>query len=152
MKGGGFLGVAGDKWGRQPEAFQQHHQPLADPPSPDSTKDPKISAYFNATSTSSRSSTVRRLDLRTSRALRRNSTKASALFYRIFRCPPRHPIGSEWVAPFNKNHKLEALQELVPHDSRRGKKLTSKSHLHSGQICCQTCSYQARSSTLINSH
>ena len=47
LEGGGFLGVAGGNLGR-PEALLQHRQPLADPPSPDST-DPKISAFYNVT-------------------------------------------------------------------------------------------------------
>ena len=65
MKGGGFLGVAGCNCGR-PRALQQHRQPPpADPFSPDSI-DPKISAFFNISFTSSRSSTVRTLDRRTS--------------------------------------------------------------------------------------
>ena len=55
--------MAGGNLGR-PEALLQHRQPLADPPSPDST-DPKISAFYNVTFTSSRSSTVRTLDRRT---------------------------------------------------------------------------------------
>jgi len=64
IDGGGYFGVAGGNWGRRLEAPQQHIQPLADPPSPDST-DPKISAFFNVTSTPLRSSTERALDLRT---------------------------------------------------------------------------------------
>jgi hypothetical protein len=59
MKENGFLEVAGGNWGGL-GAIQQHRQPLADPPSPDNT-DPKISAFFNATSL--RSSPVRTLDL-----------------------------------------------------------------------------------------
>jgi len=71
--------------GRLRETFQEHFYSTAkplptDPPSPDST-DPKISAFSNVISTSSRSSTVRTLDCRTSRAPRRNSTKDSALFF-----------------------------------------------------------------------
>ena len=64
MKGGGFLGVAGGNQGT-PGAPQQHRQPLADPPSPDSI-DPKILAFFNVTFTSSRSNTLRTLDRRIS--------------------------------------------------------------------------------------
>jgi hypothetical protein len=54
--------LAGGNWGGL-GAPQQHHQPLADPPSPDST-DPKISAFYNVTFTSSISRTVRTLDRR----------------------------------------------------------------------------------------
>jgi len=46
-------------------ATQQHRQPLVQPPTPDST-DLKTSTELGATSTSSRSSTVRTPDLRTS--------------------------------------------------------------------------------------
>jgi len=60
-EGGGYFGVSGRNWlGGRLEAFQQHCQPLADPPSPDSTN-PKISAFSNVTFTSLRSSTVRTL-------------------------------------------------------------------------------------------
>ena len=63
MKEGGFLGMAGGKnWGGL-GATQQHRQPLANSPSPDST-DPKISAFSHVTFTSSRSSTVRTFDRR----------------------------------------------------------------------------------------
>jgi hypothetical protein len=75
-KEGGFLGVARGNWGRL-GAPQQHRQPLADPPSPDST-DPKISAYFNMTSTSSRLRTVWTLDIKNSWTPCRNSTEALA--------------------------------------------------------------------------
>jgi len=82
-------------WGR-PGATQQHRQPLADPPSPDSA-DPKISAFSNVTFTSLSSSTVRTLDRRTSWAPRRNSRKASAP---PFKEPPllSTPSFWEWVA------------------------------------------------------
>jgi len=43
LKEGGFLGVAGGKWGRS-GALQQYRQPSANPSSPDSTYPPKISA------------------------------------------------------------------------------------------------------------
>jgi len=95
MKGGRFLGVAGGNWGGL-GAPQQHRQPLADPPSPDSI-DPKISAFYTVTFTSSRSSTVRTLDRRTSWAPCRNNTKASApSSKRSLRYPPHHPFGSGW--------------------------------------------------------
>jgi hypothetical protein len=61
MDGGGYFGAEGGKWGRRPGAPLQHRQPSADPPTPDSTN-PKISAFFNVTYTSSRSNTVRMLD------------------------------------------------------------------------------------------
>jgi hypothetical protein len=49
-------------YGGRQGALQQHRQLSADPPSPDST-DPKISAFSNVTFTSSKSCTVRTLDL-----------------------------------------------------------------------------------------
>ena len=69
--------MAGSTWGGL-GAPQQQRQPLADPPSPDTSTDPKNSAFYNVTFTSSRSSTVRTLDRRTSWAPCRNSIKASA--------------------------------------------------------------------------
>ena len=97
MKGGGFLGVAGCNCGR-PRALQQHRQPPpADPFSPDSI-DPKISAFFNISFTSSRSSTVRTLDRRTSWALRGNSIKASAQPFKELPLPSTTSFW-EWVAP-----------------------------------------------------
>jgi len=92
VEGGGYLRVAGGKWVRRPGAPQQHRQPSADPPSPDST-DLKISAYFNVNSTSSRSSIMRTLGLGTSWAPRRNSTKASAP---SFKEPPLPSTPSFW--------------------------------------------------------
>ena len=111
MKEGGFLGVAGDNWGRM-EALQQRRQPpVANPPSPDSI-DTKISAFINVTFISSRSSTVRTLDRRTSWAPRRNNTIASAP---SFKEPPlpsaHHPIGSGWH--HLNNHTLEPLRSWV---------------------------------------
>jgi len=75
-------------------AHQQHRQPLADPPSPDST-DPKVLAFSNVTFTSS--STVRTLDCRTSWAPRRNSIKASAPHFKEPPLPST-PFFWEWVA------------------------------------------------------
>ena len=62
--GGWVLRSAGDNRGRL-GASRQHRQPPVEPPTPDST-DPKTSANIGVTSTSSRSSTVRTPDLRTS--------------------------------------------------------------------------------------
>jgi len=94
---GWVLGVAGGNWGR-PGALQQHrHPPPSDPPSPDST-DPKISAFSNVTFTSSRSSTVRTLDRRTSWAPRRNSINACAPPFKELPLPST-PSFREWIAP-----------------------------------------------------
>jgi len=96
MKEGGFLEVAGGNRGGL-GASQQHRQPLADPPSPDST-DPKNSAFSNVTFTSSKLSTVRTLNRRTSWAPRRNNTEATAP-------SSKEPLLTstpsfwEWVAP-----------------------------------------------------
>jgi len=110
MKGDGFIGVAGGNWGRL-GAPQQNLQPLEDPPSPDST-DTKISAIFNKTFTSFRSWTVRTLDLRTSWAPHRNSTKASAL---SFKEPPLPSTPSfwEWVAPYTTITHWSLLRSWV---------------------------------------
>jgi len=72
VKGGGFLGVAGGNWGRPgaPPAIGRSTYPRQ--------HRPKISAFFNMAFTSSKSSTVRTQDLRTSWAPRRNNMKASA--------------------------------------------------------------------------
>jgi len=91
-------------WG--PGAPQQHRQPLADPPSPNST-DTKISAFSNVTSISSKSSTVRTLDSRTSWAPRRNNTKTSAPFSKE---TPYHAFGSGWH--LYNNHTIESLKDL----------------------------------------
>jgi len=115
MKGGGFLGVAGGNWGR-PGAPQQHRQPLADPSFADST-DPKISAIFNVTFTSSRSSVVRTLDRRTSWAPRRNNTKAAAPSSKELPLPST-PSFWVWVAPSTTNTRwaliLKKLTNLLP--------------------------------------
>jgi hypothetical protein len=87
MSGGGFFEVAGGNWGRL-EAPQQHRQPPVEPPTPDST-DPKTSAKLGVTSTSSRSSSVRTPDLRTSWTPQRNSTKTYATFSKE---PPLHLV------------------------------------------------------------
>jgi len=100
--------------GDQEHLSSSHRQPSADPPSPDST-DPKISAYYNVTSTSSsRPSTVRALDLRTSWAPCRSRTKAHAPF---FKEPPYpHTIFLsfwEWVAPYTIITRWSLLRSWV---------------------------------------
>ena len=90
--------------------------PPADPPSSDST-DPKISAFSNVTFTTSRSSTVRTLDRRTSWAPRRNSKRPLLHPSRSLRYPPHHPIGSGWhlLQQSHDNHLiLRELRNLLP--------------------------------------
>jgi hypothetical protein len=55
MEGGGYFGVAEGKWGSNREHFYStaSHQQIHLPQTA-STEDPKISAYFNVTSTSLR--------------------------------------------------------------------------------------------------
>ena len=122
MKGRGLLRVVGGNWGR-PGTPQQHRQPLADPPSPDST-DPKIWLCSNVIFTSSRSNTtVRTLNHRTSWAPRSNSIKSSAPSF-LTSIITLHTILLEWVAPSTTItrwsllrswfSKLKELRNLLP--------------------------------------
>ena len=128
MEGGGFFRVAGANWGRL-GAPQQHLQPSADRPSPNSTH-PKCSAYFNVTSTSFRSSTVGHTDFRASWTPCRYSTKASAP-WSYFKEPQLPSTTSYWecVAHHLQQPHIRALQGLG--SSQRGNKLSSKLHMHS---------------------
>jgi len=116
MREGGFLEVVGGNWGGV-GAPQQHRQPLADPPSLDST-DPKISAFHNVTFTSPRSSTVRTLDRRTSWAPRRSSIKASAPSSKEPPLPST-PSFWEWVAPSTSITRWSLLRSWVWFSKRK---------------------------------
>ena len=136
-------------WGR-PGATQQHRQPLADPPSPDSA-DPKISAFSNVTFTSLSSSTVRTLDRRTSWAPRRNSRKASAP---PFKEPPllSTPSFWEWVVLSTTITRWSLFKELGL-NSQSAVKIASKFHVHSVNYADKLVhTRRALSSTFIKSH
>ena len=141
MKWGEFLEVAGGNWGR-PGAPQQHRQPLADPPSSDST-DPKISAFSVNGDIHlieiKYCEDTQPLNRRNSWAPCRNNTKASAP------SPREPPLSStpsfwEWVAPSTTITRwiglrswvliLRELRNLLP------------SFMFICQLCCQTCPYQ----------
>ena len=136
MKKSEFLEVTGGNWGRLVSP-QQHHQPFADPP--DST-DPKISASSNVTFTSSRSSTVRTLDSRTSWAPCRNGIKASAPSF-----------WGQWVALTRTITRWSLLRHLLGLDSQRFNNLLP-SFMLILSITLPNSSRRVLSSTIINSH
>jgi hypothetical protein len=133
---------------RQPGEPLKHHQPSVNPSFPYST-DPKISAFFNVTSTSPRSCTVRTLDRRTSWAPHRNSIKASAP---SFKEPPllSTPSFWVWVVPSTaKNTRWSLLRSwvLILKESRN-----FKLHVHSVNHAAKLVhTRHALSSTVINS-
>ena len=89
----GFLRVAGGNWGRL-GTLLQHCQPSPiDSPFADST-DPTIPTFSNMTFISTKSSTVKTLDRRTSWAPRRNRIKALLHPPWSLSYPPHHPFGS----------------------------------------------------------
>ena len=147
MKDGAFLEVAvGDWWGLG--APQQHRQPLADPPSPDST-DPKVSAFSNVTFTSS--STVRTLDHRISWAPHRNNTKASAPSFQEPQLLST-PSFWEWVVLSTTITRWSLFKELGL-NSQSAVKIASKFHVHSVNYADKLVhTRRALSSTFIKSH
>jgi len=135
--------VAGGNWGRLK---------LKAPSSPDSTGSPNISVYryFNVTS---KSNTVRTIDLTTSWAPRRNSTKTSAPSRSRSLCyPPHHPFGIGWHYYYLQQSHTGAFEGLGL-DSQRAKKLASKLHMHSVKHTAKLVhTRRALSSTVINFH
>ena len=113
---------------------QQHRQPLADPPSPDST-DPKISAFSNVTFTW-RLCTVRTLDRRTSWAPRRNNTMASIPSSKEPPLPST-PSFWEWVALSTTITRWILLRNwvLIPKEL----KARFQAFCSFCQLRCQTC-------------
>ena len=141
--GGWVLRSAGDNRGRL-GASRQHRQPPVEPPTPDST-DPKTSANIGVTSTSSRSSTVRTPDLRTSWAPRRDCTNAPAP---SFKKPliPSIPSFWDWWHYLQHSHS-EAFQGSGSWE------LASKLHVHSVNFAAKLVhTRRALSSTVINTH
>ena len=114
--------------------------------------DLKTSTKLSATSTSSKSSTVRTPDLRTSWTPQKNSTKISATFSKE---PPLLSTSSfwVWVAP-STTLTLWSLTKELGFDSQRVKKLASKLHVHSVNFAAKLVhTKRALSSTTItNSH
>ena len=116
------------------------------------SSDLKTSTKLGATSTSSRSSSVRTPYLRTSWTPQRNSTKTIATFSKE---PPLLSTSSFWVwAAPSTTHTLalKPFKELGL-DSQRVKKLAFKLHVHSVNFAFKLVhTRRALSSTLINSH
>ena len=115
-----------------------------------SSTDLKTSTKLGATSTSSRLSTVRTPDLKTSWTPQRNSTKTFATFSKM---PPLLSTSSFWVwAAPSTTHTLKPFKELGL-DSQRVKKLASKLHVHSVNFAAKLVhTRRAFPSTVINSH
>ena len=132
-------------------ASQQHRQPqIVQPPTPDST-DLNTSTKLGATSTSSRSSTVRTPDLRTSWTPQRNSTKTFATFSKE---PPLLSTSSLLLGvggTIYSTHTLKPFKEWVL--ILRVKKRASKLHVHSVNFAAKLVhTRRALCSTVINSH
>ena len=143
--------MAGGDWGRL-GAPQQHRQPPVEPQTPDSN-DLKTSANLGATSTSSRSKTVRTPDLKTRWMPQKNSTtKISATFSKE---PPLLSTSFFWMGvdgTIYNAHTLKPFKELGL-DFQRVKKLASKLHVHSVNLAAKLVhTRRALSSTIINSH
>jgi hypothetical protein len=147
MKGGGFLKVAGGKWRGRPGATLQHHQPSADPLFPPGSTDP---AYFNVTSTTSRSRSVKTLDL-TANWLSA-AQKQHDLHHPSTSLCTLHTILLERNGTIYNNHTLEPFKELGL-DSQRIEKLASNLHVHFVNYAVKLVhTRRALSSTIINSH
>jgi len=137
LVGEGFFGVAGGDWGRQ-GVPQQHRQQPADPPSPDST-DPKVSAFFKVTSTSSRSSKVRTLYLIISYVPCRNSTKTPATSFKEPPLPFTPPFW-EWAAPSTTITRWSLIGSWSWFSESQ--EICFQASCPFCQLCCQTCPYQ----------
>ena len=140
MSGGGFLGVAEGNWGR-PGTPQQHRQPLADPPSPDSTH-PNISAFSYVTFTSLRLNFYEVTKLRNQLSAAQEQLKGPCSILQGASVN-LHTILLGVGGTIYNNYTLKPFKESSL-DSQRVKKLASKLHVHQWfcQLRCQTCPYQ----------